>query len=57
MSEPITEFTTNVPFWQPRLTPVDVEQASEEQLEAMKVTPSNTGISEYVRVLATTQRR
>jgi uncharacterized peroxidase-related enzyme len=34
------------------VTPVDVEQAREEQLEAMKVTPSNTGISEYVRVLA-----
>lgn len=52
MSNPITEFTTAIPFWSPRLKPVDLEEATEEQLDAMKVTPSDTGVSEYVLVLA-----
>ncbi len=52
MSDPITDFTTIIPFWKPRLTPLDLGDATKEQREAMKVTPSNTGVSEYVRVLA-----
>jgi len=52
MSEPLREFTTDVPFWDPRITPVELDQATVEQLEAMKVTPSDTGVSEYVLVLA-----
>ncbi len=52
MSEPITEFTTVIPFWSPRVTPVELDKATEEQLDAMKVTPSDTGVSEYVLVLA-----
>lgn len=52
MSEPIKEFTTIIPFWDPRITPLELDEATDEQLEAMKVTPSNTGVSEYVRVLA-----
>jgi uncharacterized peroxidase-related enzyme len=52
MSEPIKEFTTVVPFWRPRVTPVELEQATEEQLEAMKVTVSNTKIGAYTLVLA-----
>jgi len=52
MSEPIKEFTTSVAFWQPRVTPLELEQATEEQLEAMKVTVSNTKIGEYTLVLA-----
>jgi len=52
MSEPIKKFTTNIPFWKPRVTPVVLGQSTDEQLEAMKVTPSNTGVSEYVLVLA-----
>ncbi len=52
MSEPITEFTTVIPFWSPRVTPVELGEATEEQLDAMKVTPSDTGVSEYVLVLA-----
>ena len=51
-SEPILEFTTTVPFWSPRVTPVNLDNATEEQLDAMKVTPSDTGVSEYVLVLA-----
>jgi len=52
MSEPIKEFTTKVPFWQPRVTPLELDQASDEQLNAMKVTVSNTKIGEYTLVLA-----
>ena len=52
MSEAITEFTTDIPSWSPRVTPVELDEATQEQLDAMKVTPSNTGVSEYVLVLA-----
>ena len=52
MKEPITEFTTFVPFWQPRVIPLELEEASDEQLNAMKVTVSNTQIGEYTLVLA-----
>jgi len=52
VSESIKEFTTVVPFWQPRVTPVELQNATDEQLEAMKVTVSNTKIGEYTLVLA-----
>jgi len=52
MSEAIREFTTTVPFWRPYVTPIALEDATPEQLEALKVTPSNTKVSEYVLVLA-----
>ena len=52
MKEPIKDFTTVVPFWKPRVTPVELEKATDEQLEAMKVTVSDTKIGEYTLVLA-----
>ncbi|WP_323776084.1 peroxidase-related enzyme [Leisingera sp.] len=52
MTKVITKFTRNVPHWQPRVKPVDLREASAEQLEALKVTPSNTKVSEYVLTLA-----
>ena len=52
MKEPIKEFTTSVPFWQPRVIPLELKEASNEQLNAMKVTVSNTKIGEYTLVLA-----
>ena len=52
MSEPIHEFTTDVPHWRPRVKPIDLAEASAEQLDALKVTPSNTKVSDYVLVLA-----
>ena len=52
MSEPVTEFTPSIPFWSPRVNPVELDEATEEQLDSMKVTPSDTGVSEYVLVLA-----
>ena len=52
MKEPIKEFTTSVPFWRPRVIPLELKEASNEQLNAMKVTVSNTEIGEYTLVLA-----
>ena len=52
MSDVIHEFTTAVPFWKPRVTPIELGKATDEQLDALKVTPSNTKVSEYVLVLA-----
>ena len=52
MSATLHEFTTAVPHWQPRVKPIDLAQASAEQLEALKITPSNTKVSDYVLVLA-----
>ena len=52
MSKIIHDFTTTVPFWQPRVTPIDLDDATEEQRDALQVTPSNQKVSEYVLVLA-----
>jgi uncharacterized peroxidase-related enzyme len=52
MSDVIENFTTEVPEWRPRVTPVDLETATPEQLDALKVTPSNTKVSDYVLTLA-----
>lgn len=52
MSDPIREFTAIVPHWRPRVTPIKLEDATPDQLDALKVTPSNTKVSEYVLVLA-----
>ena len=35
MSDVIHNFTTEVPEWQPRVTPVDLDKATPEQLEAL----------------------
>jgi uncharacterized peroxidase-related enzyme len=52
MTAPIHDFTATVPYWRPRVTPIKLEDATPDQLEALKVTPSNTKVSEYVLVLA-----
>ncbi|MBT5110653.1 MAG: peroxidase-related enzyme [Rhodospirillaceae bacterium] len=52
MSDPIHDFTTTVPVWKPRVAPIDLDSATAEQRDALKVTPSNTKISDYVLVLA-----
>ena len=52
MSDAIHKFTKTVPHWRPRVTPVELDEATEEQLDALQVTPSNTKVSEYVLVLA-----
>jgi uncharacterized peroxidase-related enzyme len=52
MSEAIHQFTATVPTWSPYVTPVELATATPEQLAAMKVTPSNKGVSPYVLTLA-----
>lgn len=52
MSKVLHEFTSVVPDWAPYVTPLDLADASVEQLEALKITPSNTKVSDYVLVLA-----
>ena len=52
MSAVIRQFTKTVPQWRPRVAPLKLEDASAEQLDALKVTPSNTKVSDYVLVLA-----
>lgn len=52
MSDVVTEFTTEVPHWRPRVRPINLEDATPEQLDALQVTPSNTKVSDYVLVLA-----
>jgi uncharacterized peroxidase-related enzyme len=37
--------------WHPHIAPVELSEASPEQLEAMKITPSAKKVSEYVRTL------
>ncbi|MDJ0631286.1 MAG: peroxidase-related enzyme [Rhodobacter sp.] len=52
MSRIVAKFTRTVPEWCPRVVPVTLEEATEEQLDALKVTPSNTRVSDYVLTLA-----
>lgn len=52
MTRIVHKFTRSVPDWQPRVTPVKLEEATPEQLDALKVTPSNTKVSAYVLTLA-----
>lgn len=50
--EVIHKFTRRVPRWRPRVKPVDLQEATPAQLDALQVTPSNTKVSDYVLVLA-----
>ena len=52
MTHVIHKFTRNVPLWQPRVTPVKLDEATQEQLDDLQVTPSNTKVSDYVLTLA-----
>ncbi len=52
MSDALHDFTVEVPRWRPRVQPIDLAAATPDQLEALKVTPSNRKVSDYVLVLA-----
>lgn len=52
MSKVVHEFTTEIPHWSPYVTPVDLAQATPEQLDALQITPSNKKVSDYVLTLA-----
>lgn len=48
----VKEFRPTPVSWRPYVTPVDLDRATPEQLEAMKVTPSNRKVSYYTLTLA-----
>ncbi|WEZ85786.1 peroxidase-related enzyme (plasmid) [Rhizobium sp. 32-5/1] len=52
MSDVVYDFTLEPLEWNPYVKPVDLATATPEQLQALKVTPSNTKVSAYVLVLA-----
>ena len=46
------DFTTRELEWRPWVTPVDLDAATQAQLTALKVTPSNRAVGAYSLVLA-----
>ncbi|MEM6693988.1 MAG: peroxidase-related enzyme [Pseudomonadota bacterium] len=52
MTRVVTKFTRHVPHWRPRVVPVKLSEANADQLDALKVTPSKTKVSDYVLTLA-----
>jgi uncharacterized peroxidase-related enzyme len=52
MTKTIRDFTLGELQWAPWITPVDLDQATPEQLRALKVTPSNRAVGAYSLVLA-----
>jgi uncharacterized peroxidase-related enzyme len=52
MSKPMRDFTHGELEWRPWVAPLDLNAATEAQLVALKVTPSNRAIGAYSLVLA-----
>ena len=52
MSKPMRDFTHGELQWRPWIAPLDLNAATEEQLKALKVTPSNRAVGAYSLVLA-----
>lgn len=52
MKPAVRDYTTDALAWQPFVTPVRLEEATPEQRDALKITPSNKKVSDYVLVLA-----
>jgi len=52
MSKPMRDFTHGELEWRPWVTPLDLNAATEAQLVALKVTPSNRAVGAYSLVLA-----
>ena len=52
MKKPMRDFTHGELQWRPWITPVDLDTATQEQLAALKVTPSNRTVGAYSLVLA-----
>lgn len=48
----VEQFTTDELEWEPRIRPVALEEATDEQRDALKITPSNMKVSAYSLVLA-----
>lgn len=51
-SKVVHDFTSEIPRWSPYVTPIDLAQATPEQLDALQITPSNKKVSDYVLTLA-----
>lgn len=52
MKPAVHDYTTDALDWRPFVTPVKLDEASPEQRDALKITPSNKKVSDYVLVLA-----
>jgi uncharacterized peroxidase-related enzyme len=52
MTKPMRDFTHGELEWKPWVPPLDLNAATEEQLVALKVTPSNRAVGAYSLVLA-----
>jgi uncharacterized peroxidase-related enzyme len=52
MSKPMRDFTHGELEWRPWIAPLDLNVATEAQLVALKVTPSNRAVGAYSLVLA-----
>jgi uncharacterized peroxidase-related enzyme len=52
MTDAVHDYTTEVLDWRPFVKPIDLETATPEQLEALKITPANKKVSDYVLTLA-----
>jgi uncharacterized peroxidase-related enzyme len=52
MSKPMRDFTHGELEWRPWVAPLDLNAATEAQLVALKVTPSNRAVGAYSLVLA-----
>ncbi len=52
MNGAVTTLTAEALTWRPYLTPVVLADATDAQREALRETPSNTAVSDYVLVLA-----
>jgi uncharacterized peroxidase-related enzyme len=52
MSKPMKDFTHGELQWRPWIAPLDLNAATEAQLTALKVTPSNRTVGAYSLVLA-----
>jgi uncharacterized peroxidase-related enzyme len=47
----MSRFSVKLLEWVPYIKPVNIEEATPRQLQAMKITPSNSKVSTYVRTL------
>ena len=52
MSKPMRDFTNGELQWKPWVAPLDITTATQEQLSALKITPSNRVVGAYSLVLA-----
>jgi uncharacterized peroxidase-related enzyme len=52
MTKPMRDFTKGELEWTPWLTPLNLDQATLEQRDALQITPSNRAVGAYVLVLS-----